>query len=73
MFSLDPFVVGFVSLCTPPKIALIALFLDEVRPTCSRIPWNFLLVQMIKHQLNLRLRIIIFSGYIFEPIYHLIG
>jgi len=56
----------------PPKIALIALFSDEVRSTCSKIPWNLPLVQMINYQSNLRFTINIFSGYIFEPIYNLI-
>ena len=60
-------------LCIPPKIVLIALFPDEVRPTCSKIPGKFPLVQIINHQSNLRLTINIFSRYIFQAIYHLTG
>jgi len=65
----DPWKSPFI----PPKIALIALFSDEVRPMCSKIPWNFPRVQMINHQSNLSLTINPFSGYIFEPMYQLIG
>ena len=65
-------VLCVVSSSIPPNIALTALFSDEVRPTCSKIPSNFPLVQMINNQSNLRLTINIFSVYIFEPIYHLI-
>jgi len=57
----------------PPKIVLIVLFSDEVCPTCSIIPWNFPLVQMIYYQSNLMFTKNCFSGYLFQPIYHLIG
>ena len=55
------------------KIAIIALISNEVRTTCCKIPWNFPAEQMIKYQFNLRLKFKMFSVYIFEPIYHLIG
>ena len=47
----------------PIKIALIAPFSDEVRPTCNKISWNFPAVQMIKYQLNFILNIKIFWCY----------
>ena len=60
-------VLCLVSSTIPPKIALIALFSDEVHPTCSKIPSNFPLVQIIHNQSNLSLTINIL------PTYHLIG
>jgi len=54
------------------KIAIIALYSDEVRTMC-KILWNFSAVQMIQYQFNLRFTIKQKSGYIFQPIYHLTG
>ena len=61
--------------CTPPKNALPALFSDEVRLTCCKIPYNYTAVQIISYQFHLRLRLNIktFSGYFFEPICNVIG
>jgi len=40
-----------------PKNALNSLFWDEVRPTRSKIPWNFPTVQINQYQFHLRINI----------------
>ena len=57
----------------PRKNAFFARFSDEIRPTCSKIPWNFPAVQIIKYQFYLSLEIKLSQSSFFESIYHLTG